>query len=158
MHGLTKEYCGTLLSNINWTISNPTPWQPQTLTTRNLCKMGRWGTFLIIFVARACWPLFCNVAQFIWILKDVWNRTKRDANASRCATTLAAHIIETNSATANRSRYNGWQKTFLSHRAHQMFTINVSYQILKIETTSLCFFSKSQACSTVMGITSTFSI
>jgi hypothetical protein len=35
VHGLTKVYCRTPLFNIYWSISNPNPWQPQTLTTRN---------------------------------------------------------------------------------------------------------------------------
>ncbi len=72
---------------------------------------------------------FAMLRNFYEFLKDVWNRTKIATVAGRCATNLAAHIVETSSAMANRSRYNDRQKTFLSHCAHQMLTINVSYQI-----------------------------
>jgi hypothetical protein len=59
---------------------------------------------------------FAMLRNLYEFLKDVWNRTKIAALAGRCATNLAAHIVETNSAMANRSRQNDSQKTFLSHR------------------------------------------
>jgi hypothetical protein len=136
VHGLFLQRFGTSLFNFNWKISNPSPWPPNILITRNLCKMGGGGDFLIIFVARACFGLSFAILRNLHEYKRCL-----ESNLTR----------ETNSAMTNRSRYNGWQKTFLSHRAHQVFTINVSYQILKIpwqarlsqEHSSLCFYSKS---------------
>ncbi len=53
---------------------------------------------------------FAMLRNLYEFLKDVWNRTKIAAVAGRCATNLAALIVETNSATANKSLYNDRQK------------------------------------------------